>query len=60
MRHEDCGYRDQREADIARGCCPDCGDFKYGGRCHCTVPEVPEQPYDPSIDPSLTDPTIPF
>jgi hypothetical protein len=38
---DDCGFRDQREADTYYGRCPDCGGEK--GRCWCTV-GPPEEP----------------
>jgi hypothetical protein len=47
-REEDCGFRDQREVDIYYGRCPDCGDVKVAGECHCTIPPAPEQPPTPN------------
>ena len=56
MRWEDCGYKDDRQADIARGRCPDCGDVKGAmGKCHCNT-----EPPEPSVSDAPVDHDIPF
>ncbi len=54
--HEDCGFRDDREASRYYGMCPDCG--YPAGRCLCNTPPPDDQ--EPQRDEGSVDPTIPF
>jgi len=56
---EDCGPRDDREADRIRGICPDCGDARTGSRCHCQAPE-PEPPPPTPAQLAYFEPEVPF
>ena len=53
---EDCGFRDDFEADRWRGICPTCGDSISQRKCHCNCNEPEEQP----LDQTEFNPDIPF
>lgn len=62
MFYDDCGFRDQRDADRHYGRCPDCGDVR-SPRCHCDVADVeppPPTPEELAAYEAMKDGEIPF